>query len=163
TGLRTVELVRANVGDIGVLSGRAGLFVHGKGRSDKSEWVKIPESTVDALNDYLAIRGNIKDGAPLFVSLSNNNRNQRLSTRTISNVVKEGLTAVGLNSRSLTAHSLRHTTATMLLEAGMSLEPAQWALRHVSSATTAIYTQTIKSEMRLSDDSDLILNDMIAV
>lgn len=160
-GLRTIELVRANVEDLSIKDGKQILYVHGKGKSDKSDYVKLPEHTFNAISYYLSRRLKPMVKEPLFVSTSNNSFNQRLSTRTISKIVKEGLKAIGLDSRNLTAHSLRHTTAVSIIKAGLPIEYAQHALRHASIATTQIYLTSIQDEVRLKDNTEFILNDLM--
>src|SRR3989338_6131289 len=54
TGLRTIEAVRADVGDIRQQSGEAILWIHGKGRDTKDEFVLLTEKTLKPINEYLA-------------------------------------------------------------------------------------------------------------
>ena len=61
--------------------------------------------------------------APLFGSIAHRNSGERMTTRSISRTAKERLIAVGLDSDRLTAHSLRHTAATLnLLNGGKAPE-----------------------------------------
>ena len=143
TGLRTIEITRADVADIQQVQGVPVLFVHGKGRSTKSEFVKLSEPVMQALREYLSVRGQVKADAPLFSSCSRRNRGQRLTTRTVSSVVKKALQAAGYSSPRLTAHSLRHSAATLALEAGMPLQEVSEFLRHSSIAITMVYVHSI--------------------
>lgn len=160
-GLRTIELIRANVDDLSIKDGKQILFVHGKGQDSANDFVKLPAHTYAAIMKHLSTRKKIKSGEPLFVSRSNNSFNERLTTRSISKIAKEGLKAIGLDSRNLTAHSLRHTTAITIIKAGLGIEFAQHVLRHASIATTQIYTASIKDEMRLQDNTEMILNNLM--
>jgi len=160
-GLRTIELIRANISDISVQSGKSILKVQGKGHTMKDDFVKIPSSTIDALKKYLQQRGKVKSNEPLFTSISNSNFGNRLTTRYISMIVKECLKSIGLNDASYSAHCLRHSAATYILKSGLSITDAQHSLRHVSSTTTQIYTAYIKDELRLSDNTELILNNLV--
>ena len=81
-GLRTIEVSRANIEDIRNLGGEMILYVQGKGRRDRTEFVKLPEPLLQAINEYLALRGNATDDAPLFAGIGNRNRNGRMCTRT---------------------------------------------------------------------------------
>ena len=142
TGLRTIEVARANVDDIKLSAGQVVLYIQGKGRSEKAEFVKIAPPVETAIRAYLNAR---KDkGRPLFVSTSNNNNNKRLTTRTISQIAKDSMLRVGLNSDRLTAHSLRHTTGTLALLHGASTREVQQVLRHKSINTTLIYTHDLE-------------------
>lgn len=158
TGLRTIEVVRANVEDITHKAGTRVLLVHGKGRSEKDAFVILTDKAYQPIADYLSTRGKVKAGEPLFTSASNNSKGGRLTTRTVSGIAKQSLRSVGLNSREYTAHSLRHTTAVTIMRAGGSIEDAQHVLRHSSPATTQIYTATIKEELRLRNSTESLLD-----
>lgn len=144
-GLRDVEISRADVGDLRALpDGSAALFVQGKGRTEKADFVKVPQQAEAALRAYLADRPDSGDAsAPLFVSNSGNSAGRRLSTRSISAAVKGALISAGYNSPRLTAHSLRHTAVTLALLGGRSLQEAQQFARHTNIATTQIYAHNL--------------------
>lgn len=158
TGLRTIEVVRANVEDLTYKSGTRVLLVHGKGRSEKDQFVIVTDTAYQPIADYLATRPGVKAGEPLFTSASNNSKGGRLTTRTVSKIAKQSLRSVGLDSREYTAHSLRHTAAVTIMRAGGSIEQAQHVLRHSSPATTQIYTDTIKEELRLRNSTESLLD-----
>jgi integrase/recombinase XerC/integrase/recombinase XerD len=160
TGLRTIEIARANVEDIVFKGTQRVLLIHGKGRDEKDDFVILTDRTYKPIKDYLSSRDNVKNTEPLFTSTSNNSKGDTLTTRTISKIAKEGLKAIGLNERSFTAHSLRHTTAVNILRAGGSIETAQHTLRHTSPATTQIYTATIKEELRLKDSGEALIDSL---
>ena len=113
TGLRTIEIIRADIEDIRQQSGEAILWIHGKGRDSKNEFVLLTHEALKPIYEYLQARGRVKEPGPLFVSLSDRNRNKRLTTRSIRRIVKEHLRDICLDSDRLTAHSLRHTFATV--------------------------------------------------
>jgi len=162
TGLRTIEVVRANVEDLTYKSGTRVLLVHGKGRSEKDQFVIVTDTAYQPIADYLATRPGAKAGEPLFTSASNNSKGGRLTTRTVSAIAKQGLRSVGLDSREYTAHSLRHTTAVTIMRAGGTIEDTQHVLRHSSPATTQIYTATIKEELRLRNSTESLLDGAYA-
>jgi integrase/recombinase XerC/integrase/recombinase XerD len=159
-GLRTVEVIRANVEDVTYKGSQRVLLVHGKGRDEKDNFVILTDKAYKPIADYLATRDNVKGSDPLFTSTSNNSKGERLSTRSISYIAKEGLKAIGLDERSFTAHSLRHTTAVNILRAGGSLETAQLTLRHTNPATTQIYTATLNEERRLQNSGEALLDKL---
>lgn len=160
TGLRTVEVIRANVEDIVFKGSQRVLLVHGKGRDERDNFVLLTEKAYQPIAEYLATRGKVNGSEPLFISSSNNSKGERLSTRSISYIAKEGLKAIGLDERSFTAHSLRHTTAVNILRAGGSLETAQFTLRHSNPATTQIYTQTLNEERRLQNSGEALIDSL---
>jgi integrase/recombinase XerD len=158
TGLRTIEVIRANVGDIVFKAGRRVLLIHGKGRDEKDNFVVLTDKANESITQYLASRNNPGSQEPLFAADGNNNKGGRLTTRTISRIAKGNLKGIGLDSREFTAHSLRHTTAVNILRAGGTINQAQDVLRHSSPATTQIYTQTIKEELRLQNAPESLLD-----
>lgn len=161
TGLRCVEVVRANVGDIIYKAGQRVLLVQGKGRDEKDNFVILTDAAYLPILEYLNTRPDGSDpDAPLFTSESNNNAGGRLTTRAVSAVAKHGLKSVGLDNKVFTAHSLRHTTAVNILRAGGSLEQVQYTLRHTNPATTQIYTATIREEQRLNNGGEIMLDKL---
>ncbi len=157
TGLRTIEVVRANIEDVTYKGGQRILKVWGKGRDEKDAFVVLTDKAYTPIKAYLDTRKNATLKEPLFISTSNRNLCGRLTTRTISKICKEGLCAIGLDAHEFTAHSLRHTTAVMLLKNG-SLADVQSVLRHASPATSQIYTKSIEEELRLANPSEMKLD-----
>jgi integrase/recombinase XerC/integrase/recombinase XerD len=160
TGLRCVEVVRANVGDITYKGGQRVLLVQGKGRDEKDNFVILTDAAYNPIRDYLATRTVTDDNAPLFASISHNNDGGRMTTRAVSGIAKKGLKSVGLDNKVFTAHSLRHTAAVNILRAGGSLEMAQYTLRHANPATTQIYTATLREEQRLNNGGENLLDGL---
>lgn len=143
-GLRTIEVVRADIEDLRTLGNKTVLYVQGKGKDEKSEYVIITREVEKAIRSYLATRKDATDKAPLFSSTSNNSKGKRLSTRTVSGLVKDSLVKTGLNSSRLTAHSLRHTAVTLSLLGGSTLQEARQFARHSNIATTEIYAHNLE-------------------
>lgn len=159
TGLRTIEVVRANVEDITFKGERRVLKVWGKGKDTKDDFVVLSEKAYEPIKTYLNTRKGAKGGEPLFTSQSRQNSGERLTTRTISGLCKSGLVAIGLEGKEFTAHSLRHTTAVAILKHGGSLTDVQGVLRHSSPVTSQIYTESVKEELRLQNAPELMLDE----
>lgn len=159
TGLRTIEVVRADIGDITFKGERRILKIWGKGHTEKDDFVVLSDKAYQPIKDYLATRKGAKSGEPLFVSNSDRNSGGRLTTRTISGICKEGLKAIGLDGKEFTAHSLRHTTAVAILKHGGNITDVQGVLRHTSPVTSQIYTESVKEELRLQNAPELSLDD----
>lgn len=143
-GLRTIEVSRANVEDLRTAGDNEALFLQGKGHEEKTEYIKLIPEVEDAIRAYLSTRGAVDPKEPLFASTSNNSKGGRLSTRTISGIVKQALINAGYNSDKLTAHSTRHTAVTLALLGGQKLEEVQQFARHKNLATTLIYAHSIE-------------------
>jgi len=141
-GLRQVEITRLDVRDLDFISKIA--FIRGKGQDDK-EPINLHPEAVKALQGYLKSNG-IADGA-LFTSQSNNNRNQRLTTRALRGIVKETLNALGIEK---TTHGFRHYFTTTLIKTykGDLLEVAQYT-RHKSLEMLQVYNDNINRKADL--------------
>lgn len=142
-GLRTIEIIRADIEDLRTVGDSAALYIQGKGKDEKTDYVKIADPAEDAIRAYLKARGTAEPKQPLFASEANRNSGERLSTRSVSRIVKEALIEAGFDSDRLTAHSLRHTAATLNLLNGGSLAETQQLLRHTSINTTMIYNHQL--------------------
>ncbi len=169
SGLRTVEVMRADVGDIVEESGRTILYVWGKGRKDKKDFVILSPKAVEPIKAYLRTRGTVRRNEPLFVNNSHNNQRRgrvqekderRLSTRSISKICKDGLVNIGLNSHEYSAHSLRHTVGCALLEQTDDISAVQSVLRHRSQATTQLYVKQVQRSRRIKNATELLLDEV---
>ncbi len=141
-GLRQIEIVRLNVKDLDLIANIA--YVQGKGRDDK-ESVSLHPETVKALKDYLK-SNKVADG-PLFACRSNNHKNQRVTTKTIRNIVIPLLKELGIEKST---HGFRHYFTTKLIKTykGDLLEVAQYT-RHKSLEMLQIYNDSIKKQADL--------------
>ena len=144
TGLRTIEIERANIEDIRNVANTSVLYIMGKGRDTKDEYVKLTYETLKALNEYLGTR-DIKDNKePLFISLSDRTNGKRLKTRSIRDIIKKAYLKIGINNDKITTHSLRHTAITLSLIGGTPLQEVQQMARHSNINTTMIYAHNLK-------------------
>ena len=142
-GLRTIEVSRADVEDLRIVGESTVLYIQGKGREEKTEYIKISAPVEKAIRSYLKARENVEEGQPLFTSTSNNSKGKRITTRTVSGVVKTALRNAGYDSARLTAHSLRHTAITLALLAGREITEVQQFARHANLNTTMIYNHAL--------------------
>lgn len=142
-GLRTIEVSRANIEDLRTAGDNTVLYIQGKGHEEKTDYIKLMPEVEDAIRAYLAARGTVDEKDPLFTSLSNNSKGARISTRSVSGIVKEALIEAGFNSDKLTAHSTRHTAVTLALLGGQSLQEVQQFARHTNITTTQIYAHNL--------------------
>lgn len=143
TGLRDIEVSRALVGDIKQESGQPVLWIQGKGRDSKDDFVLLTDEAEQPIRDWMLHRGAVDKDAPLFCSMSDRNKGQSLSSRSISRIVKEAMKAAGFNKDTLTAHSLRHTAITLAILGGASLHQTQAMARHSDPSTTMAYFHNI--------------------
>lgn len=147
SGLRCKEVATALVEDFRPIAApdgrtRPALFIERKGHQDKDGFIIVEPHALAALDAYLAARRAVHpigDTAPLFAATSPRNRDGQLAPRGISRIVKTAMRAAGLDRREWTAHSLRHTAATIALGSGVPLAAVQATLGHEDPATTQIY------------------------
>ena len=152
TGLRTIEIARADVGDLrSDDNGNAFLDVQGKGRLSKDETVRVPAPVVAIIAEYLSLRGNVSDTDPLFVSASNQNRGKRICEQSIGKLIKRHMLAAGINDKKITAHSTRSFAATQAIKNGVDIREIQAMLRHASLNVTAIYLKDLAVETRQAE------------
>lgn len=143
SGLRLSELHGL---DVGALDRRRGqVRVLGKGRKERI--VPVTAAALGALERYEPRREEALatvsgPGDPLLV----NHRGGRLSRRSIQGAVHRCLDGAA-TAGGLSAHALRHSFATHLLEAGADLLAVKELLGHVSLSTTRIYTHTTKERL----------------
>lgn len=143
TGLRDIEIVRANCKDIQAKAGVDVLYVQGKGRASKDNFVVLTPKALSPITTYLEKRGNVNELDPLFASVSSRNAGERLTVRSISRIAKSALRAIGIDDERYTAHSLRHTAITFSLLGGATERDAQQMARHANITTTMLYSHDI--------------------
>lgn len=156
TGLRTIEVERANLEDVRNMNGARVLYVWGKGRDSKDEYVKLTVTVQEAIADYLETReaadGKLAGSSPLFASVSRRDYGKRISARSVSRIAKNALKAAGLDDSRLTAHSFRHTAVTLALKGGASIRDAQQMARHGNVLTTERYAHDIRRTEDAAED-----------
>lgn len=141
-GLRQVEITRLDVKHIDLAQKIA--YVQGKG-CDDVEAIDLHPATIEALHAFLRVN-KIADG-PLFTSRSNNNRNGRLTTKSIRMIVTTVLHDIGVHK---SVHGFRHFFTTKLLETYKSdlLSVARYT-RHKSLQMLQVYDDALKQRADL--------------
>jgi len=131
SGLRVSELVGLNSNqldlDLGIVK------VMGKGRKERI--VPVGAKAIEALVAYLKEREIVEGDEPVFV----NSLGGRLTARSVGRLMKGYSRRSGI-FRKVSPHSLRHTFATHLLDAGADIREIQEMLGHSSLSTTQRYT-----------------------
>ena len=139
TGLRICEISTALIEDIRIHNNEVVLFVLGKKRDSKCEYVKLSNQV---LNDLEAYIGDRKSGA-IFISTSNENLGLALSTVSLRKIIKGIFKRFGLDRDTLSCHSLRRSFAVVSYETGSSIYDIQQVLHHSSINTTTRYLKQV--------------------
>ncbi|WP_338766335.1 tyrosine-type recombinase/integrase [Bernardetia sp. ABR2-2B] len=127
-GLRTVEVVRLSWKDIKVREGKNYLAVWGKGREEK-ELIPILPEMYKILIDY-----------QMSITRPEGSMFDFKETSSIRKITNKWLKEAGLKRENVSAHSLRHTVAQLMLDKGVPKPMVQRFLRHKSESMTSTYT-----------------------
>jgi integrase/recombinase XerC len=143
-GLRVSELTGLNLADLDLNEGLA--TVRGKGRKERLALLGPPataaiEAWLDARKALAGGRGATQ--AALFL----NKRATRLSSRSVGRLLARYLAQTGLDPEA-SPHTLRHSFATHLLDAGADIRSVQELLGHRSLGTTQMYTHVSTQRLR---------------
>lgn len=158
-GLRLQEGIRLAVPDID--SARMMIHVrHGKGNKDR--YVPLPQRTLELLRDYWVTHRN---PALIFPAEGREHINlakatEPMSKSSVQDAFRAALKQSGINKRA-SVHTLRHSWATHLLEAGVHLRLIQEYLGHSSPATTSVYTHlTVKAEQLGAEAINRVIDNL---
>ncbi len=131
SGLRLAELVAIDMRDLDL----AGGFVKVTGKGSKTRIVPVGSAAREAIEAWLARRGPVQAGDPLFTS----RRRQRIAARTVEARLKK-LAVETMGTDAVHPHMLRHSFASHILESSGDLRAVQELLGHADISTTQIYT-----------------------
>ena len=136
-GLRVSELVALNIEDLDEFS--EVVRIAGKGK--KERLCPLGSMAIEAIGHYLRMRRG--RSGPLFV----NKHGSRLSDRSVRRKLDKYLLATGIDP-GVSPHTLRHSFATHMLNAGADLRSVQELLGHSSLSTTQIYTHLTTTRLK---------------
>jgi integrase/recombinase XerC len=139
-GVRVSELTGLNVDDVDMNDGCA--IVRGKGKRERL--VLLGAECREALRTWFTFRESLTKSPALFVNKSGS----RLTSRSVGRLLEKYLAQAGLDPRA-SPHTLRHSFATHLLDAGADIRSVQELLGHRSLSTTQVYTHV--TTVRLKD------------
>jgi integrase/recombinase XerD len=160
TGLRCVEVTRLNIEDMKRATDRWILQIQRKGSNEKGGSIAVPDEIVKPIIEYWRYRsGELQNDCPVFVNHSHRSNDTRLTPAYISRIVKAALIRSGLNDKKYTAHSLRHTAATLGYYAGSEQWEIGRLLGHKTPSQTEHYIHCLgiesadegRATMKISD------------
>ena len=141
--LRSIEINRANLDNLRTEQERMILEVQGKGYAEADEIVIIPRDQEPVLRAWIASRKKTSKEGPLFISLSNRSKGERLSLKAIRDIVKARYGMAGVVGDKKTTHSLRHSAISNAIRNGASPLQVQAMARHASFNTTLGYIHSV--------------------
>jgi len=135
TGLRSCEVLALDVDDLLVADSQ--IRVHGKG--DKPRVLPLPPETAQLLDHYLYLERPARCGTALFVSLKGRARGRRMTPAGLRSLFRHHRATTGVTKAN--PHRFRHTFATDMICAGISLPALMQLMGHAQIQTTLIYVQ----------------------
>lgn len=154
-GMRLSELVGINISNIDFSESR--MTVIGKGNKERT--IYLNKACMNALTDYLSIRPHDKVKNDSRDALFLSERKERISNRTVQNIVKNELARAGLDTTKYSVHKLRHTAATLMYQYGdVDIRALQELLGHESISTTEIYTHVNDERVRNAVENNPLAN-----
>lgn len=150
TGIRVSELVSLNLNNVDTKNG----YIKVIGKGDKERIIPMGKKACFAVDKYLTVRNKtIKKDPQLERAVFLNKFGQRLTARSVRNIINKYVQQVALNQK-VSPHTLRHTFATHLLNGGADLRSVQELLGHVKLSTTQIYTHVTKERIKTVHDKN---------
>lgn len=143
TGCRVSELTALRVRDVNFTTETIRIF----GKGAKERLVPLHPELAVILRNYLRVR-QVPPGSPEPERLFRNQRGGPMTRHGVHYLIKRIAKAVPGDLPGLSAHKLRHTMATMLLENDADLRSIQELLGHASVATTQRYTHVVNRRLR---------------
>lgn len=143
SGLRVSELTSLSISDLYLDEG----FIKILGKGDKERLVPMGAKTITQIGYYMSHYRNHVATKKVNNQLILNQKGAALSRITVFKVLKD-LAAKAKINKNISPHTLRHSFATVLVEAGADLRAIQQMLGHESITTTEIYTHLDKSYLK---------------
>ena len=142
-GLRRIEVERMDESSLLVQDELVSVEVQGKG--NRMRQVYLRPDTYRVMADYLVNKhkeGFVPEG-PCFISLSNRSKGQRISRRSLNEIVDHYLNEASLKRVGVSCHSLRHTFGTLSIAGGARVEDLKEAMGHVELESTELYVKAV--------------------
>lgn len=154
-GMRLSELININIKDIRFDDCK--MTVIGKGNKERT--IYLNNACMKAISKYLAIRPKERIKPDSKDALFLSERRERISNRTVQNIIKNELKRAGLDTNKYSVHKLRHTAATLMYQYGnVDIRALQELLGHASISTTEIYTHVSNEQVRNAVESNPLAN-----
>lgn len=154
-GIRLSELVGINISSIDFSESKMNVI----GKGNRERVIYLNKACVKAIGEYLSVRpqNHVKTDSRDALFLSE--RRERISKRTVQQIIEKELRAAGLDTKKYSTHKLRHTAATLMYQYGnVDIRALQELLGHKSISTTEIYTHVSNDQVRNAVESNPLAN-----
>lgn len=156
-GLRLQEALNLEVSDID--SSRMVIHVH-RGKGAKDRYVPLPQATLEVLRRHWSTHRN---PSLLFPALGRGgigagSATTPMAKSSVQGALREAVAAAGIHKRQVSVHTLRHSYATHLLEAGVNIHAIQRYLGHAHLETTMVYLHLTQKGQ---EDSARLINEIM--
>jgi len=122
------------------------------GKGNKERKIFLTPAAKKSISNFLIVRNEMSVASnALFISRNK----KRITTRAIQDVVQKYVALAGLDTKAISAHKLRHTSATLMYKYGhVDIRSLQMILGHESVATTEIYTHVDETQLQAAVNSN---------
>ena len=148
TGCRVSEVANLQIGNIDFRAGEC--VVLGKGNKERVIYLNV--ACQSAIEDWLTVRSTSGAADPYALFITR--KHTRVTKDGVHYMIKKRLTAAGLDSSKYSAHKLRHTAATLMLQNGVDVRTLQEILGHEHLNTTQIYTHVSSDSLKSAADAN---------
>lgn len=147
-GLSEIEIVRADLGDVVQKGGKTAIYVQGKNKDRKDEYVILNPAASEALNAYIEARGGSPGGEPLFWGIGNRASGERITTRGVRARVNHYLAVSGLKRKGIKPLSLRHAAAIQAIAEGATVSDIKRMMHLKTTESALVYFDEAKEFLR---------------
>ena len=150
-GMRLSELVNIDIKDIDFSESKMNVI----GKGNKERTIYLNKACMKVINNYLSVRPHDRVKSDSRDALFLSERKERISNRSVQDIVKKELQKAGLDTKKYSVHKLRHTAATLMYQYGnVDIRALQELLGHESISTTEIYTHVNDERVRNAVESN---------
>jgi len=147
-GLSEIEIVRLNLGDLKSRGGNKVIYVQGKSKDRKDEYVTLTPPLEESLGRYIEERGASGPEEPLFWGVGNRAVKDRISTRGLRARINHYFETSGIKKKGVKPASLRHTAAMLAIEEGATVSEIQRLLRLRTTESALQYFEEARELIR---------------
>jgi len=147
-GLSEIEIVRSDLRDLKSRAGQRVIYVQGKSKDRKDEYVTLSPPVEESLKRYIEERGASGPEEPLFWGVGNRAVKERITTRGVRARIDRYFELSGIKKKGISPSSLRHTAAMLAIEEGATVSEIKQMLRLRTTESALQYFEEAKELMR---------------